>query len=164
MREIIIHPLTATAFAPYGDVIEAPASPGRLRFDDALSNLRDDARPGLALSRTAPSPAGKVVVSQMERHAFSSQSFVALSVSRWMVGAAPHGPDGRPDMDRLEVFVAGPGQGITLRADVWHVPMTVFDEEALFAVFMWRNGGATDEEFVPVEPVAVAVPALAGAA
>lgn len=164
MREITINPLTAAAFAPYGDVIEAPARPGRRRFDEALANLRHDARPGLALSRTAPSPAGTVVLHQMERHAFSSQSFVALAGSRWMVAVAPHGPDGKPDTDRLEAFVAGPFQGITIRADTWHAPMTVFDAEALFAVFMWRDGSEGDEEFVPVEPVGVLVPEKADAA
>jgi len=158
MRQIMAEPLTAEAFAPFGEVIEAPAGPGRRQFGDRLANERNDARPRIGMSRVAPHPGGPVEVREMERHAFSSQSFVALSASRWLVGVAPHGADGGPDTSRLAAFIAGPGQGITFAADVWHLPMTVFDEEALFTVFMWRDGTAGDEEFVDVDPVTIMVP------
>lgn len=158
MRQILANPLTAEAFAPFGEVIEAPEAPGRRRFGAPLDNRRADARPGIGMSRVAPSPDGAIAVTEMERHEFSSQSFVAVSASRWLVGVAPHAAGGGPDISRLAAFIAGPGQGVTFAADVWHLPMTVFDEEAVFAVFMWRNETPGDEEFVDVDPVTIVVP------
>ena len=85
----------------------------------------------------------------------SSQSFVALEAARWLVMGAPRHAAGGPDMARAAAFVGGQGQGITYRADVWHHPLTVLDAPAAFAVFMWRDGSADDEEFVDIAPLLV---------
>jgi len=83
----------------------------------------------------------------MERHEFSSQSFMPLDVSRWLVVVAPSGADGGPDGSRAVAFLAGPGQGVTYHAGTWHHPLTILDRPGRFAVFMWRDGTRTDEEF-----------------
>lgn len=155
MRQINPSPLTAEAFAPFGEVLEAPSEPGRRYFDEALGNARAHARTSLSLARVPPTPERPLVARQMERHAFSSQSFVPLGTARWLVIVAPHGRDGKPDAAAARAFVAGPGQGITYRADVWHHPLTVLDAGAVFAVLMWRDGSSGDEEFVDVEPFLV---------
>ena len=64
-------------------------------------------------------------------------------------------------MARARAFLAGPGQGVTYGADVWHHPSTVFDRTARFAIFMWKDGGAEDDEFVQVAPFTVAEEARA---
>lgn len=152
---IALEPLTAEAFAPFGDVLAPPETPGRIFFDEALANAREQASPSLSISRVAPRAAGPFVATIMERHAFSSQSFVALSAKRWLAIVAPADVDGRPDMARLRAFVAGPEQGVTYRASTWHHPLTVLDAPAIFAVFMWRDGTAGDEEFLDVAPVTI---------
>lgn len=154
---LVAAPLTAEAFAPFGDVLAAPAAPGRDYFERALRNDRPGAWPSLSLSARAPHE-GPVVVRAMERHAFSSQSFVPLGDARWLVLVAPHAPSGGPDMSRAAAFLAGPGQGVTYGADVWHHGMTVLDVPARFAVFMWRDNSAGDEEFVDVDPLRVEIP------
>src|SRR5438046_4391112 len=83
----------------------------------------------------------------MERHEFSSQSFLPLDVARWLVVVAPAGADGGPDPSRAVAFLAGPGQGVTYHAGTWHHPLTILDRPARFAVVMWRDGTSTDEEF-----------------
>jgi ureidoglycolate lyase len=153
--ELKAQKLTASAFAPYGEVLELPAAAGRSYFEDALANGRPAARPSLSLSRVMPAPAGPVTARVMERHAHSSQSFVAVEAARWLVMVAPKNATGGPDMARAAAFVCGQGQGITYRADVWHHPMTVLDAPASFAVFMWRDGSAGDEEFVDIAPLVV---------
>jgi ureidoglycolate lyase len=41
----------------------------------------------------------------------------------------------------------------------WHHPVTVLDGPASFAVLMWRDGTAGDEEFVPVTaPLTIVLP------
>ena len=44
-------PLTREAFAPFGDVIDVPSEPGRTYYEEALGNLRANARPSLSLNR-----------------------------------------------------------------------------------------------------------------
>ena len=111
----------------------------------------------VSLARIAPLAAPPLRATMLERHEFSSQTFVPLAVSRWLVVVAPDAPAGGPDAARARAFVAGPGQGITYRIGVWHHAMTVLDREAVFAVLMWRDGGAGDEELVPLaEPFEVA--------
>ena len=150
-------PLTAAAFAPFGEVLAAPDAPGRDYFERALANRRPGAWPSLSLTRREPA-AGLLAVTAMERHAWSSQSFVPLDPARWLVLVAPHAAAGGPDMARAAAFIAGPGQGVTYGADVWHHGLTVLDAPARFAVFMWRDGTAGDEEFVDVQPFTVELP------
>jgi ureidoglycolate lyase len=150
-------PLTAEAFAPFGEVLSVPDAPGRAYFERALATTRPGAWPSLSLSLKDPSPPS-VVVRRMERHAHSSQSFVPLGPARFLVLVAPHAEGGGPDMARALAFVAGPGQGVTYGADVWHHPSTVLDAPARFAVFMWRDGTPADEEFVDVSPFALEFP------
>jgi ureidoglycolate lyase len=159
--EITATPLTAAAFAPYGDVLAAPVDPGRVYFPDAIGNGRPSAALSLSLSRLTP-VALPLRSALLERHAFSSQTFLPLSVSRYLVIVAPPAPDGGPDAGAARAFVAQAGQGITYRAGTWHHGMTVLDRGAEFAVVMWRDGTAADEEFVTLPgELVISVPAPA---
>lgn len=125
--QITAQPLTAEAFAPYGDVLSPPTEPGRTYFEKGLKNGRTGAW---------------------------------LDVSRWLVVVAQYGADGGPDPSRAIAFVAGPGQGVTYHMGTWHHGLTALDRPARFAVFMWRDGTGTDEEFRQLaEPFTVQVPA-----
>ncbi len=150
-------PLTAGAFAPYGDVLTPPQDPGRTYFEEALANARPGARPSLSLVHRVPLEQPLLQSDLIERHEFSSQSFVPLDVSRWLIVVCPHAAGGGPDVAKAVAFVAGPGQGVTYRANTWHHGLTVLDRAARFAVFMWRDGGPSDEEFVKVSPFTVTV-------
>lgn len=159
MRRIACTPLTAAAFAPFGQVIERPEDFGRIYFSEALLNGRDSAKPSLSLSKGRPLAASVLEATKMERHEFSSQSFVPIDVSRYLVIAAPHGADGKPDSARLQAFLARGDQGVTYGMNVWHHPMTVLDRPSTFAVFMWLDGGRGDEEFVDLAaPIAIDFP------
>ena len=76
--ELIACPLTAEAFAPFGDVVEAPATAGRAYFDSSLGNLRPSARPRLWMLTKLPAQGLPLEITSLERHEFSSQSFVQL--------------------------------------------------------------------------------------
>jgi ureidoglycolate lyase len=151
-------PLTAEAFKPYGAVLEGPAVPGRVSFSETLANGRTHAPVSLAVATVAPTKALPVTVKVLERHEHSSQSFIPLSVSRYLVLATRDAPGGGPDVAGLRAFVARAGQGVTYAMGTWHHPVTVLDAPASFAVLMWRDGTAGDEEFVPVTiPITVDV-------
>ena len=46
-----LRPLPAAAFEPFGEVLEAPADPGRVYIEDALANGRAAARASLSFAR-----------------------------------------------------------------------------------------------------------------
>jgi ureidoglycolate lyase len=154
---LITEPLTAEAFAPFGEVLQAPAVPGRAYIDTALSNRRPHAQPSLSFSTREPT-ALPLHSTTMERHLQSSQSFIPMEAGRWLVLVAPHGADGGPDMAHARAFLAQPDQGVTYGADVWHHPSTVFDRTARFAIFMWKDGTSADDEFRDVAPFSIEIP------
>jgi ureidoglycolate lyase len=145
--KLILEPLAAGPFAAFGEVLEIPHAAGRSYFNRALANLRPSARPSLSLSRKEELSSLPLTALQMERHQFSSQSFVPIDVGRWLVVVAPHAAEGGPDMSGARAFLAGPNHGVTYGANIWHHPLTIFDRPASFAVFMWLEGGKGDEEF-----------------
>ncbi len=156
---IIARPLSAEAFAPFGDVLAPPSEPGRNYFEKGLKSGRAGAWPSLAVTHTRPLAALPLHAKMLERHQYSSQSFMALDVSRWLIVVAPSVADGGPDPSRAIAFVAGPGQGVTYHMGTWHHGLTALDRPACFAVFMWRDGTSTDEEFRPLAaPFTVQVP------
>jgi ureidoglycolate lyase len=144
---LVAKPLNAEEFAPYGDVLAPPPDFGRVYFDGGLRSTRSGAWASLSVSHARFLPKLPLEAEVMERHEFSSQSFMPLDVSRWLVVVAPSGHDGGPDGSRAVAFLAGPGQGVTYHAGTWHHPLTILDRPGRFAVFMWRDGTRTDEEF-----------------
>ncbi len=141
-------PLTPTAFAPFGQVTILPRHGARDEVGPML-NLR----PGVAprLRWTTPPPAALPLrLERMERHCFSSQSFIPLASVRWLIVVAPHASGGGPDMARAEAFLADGEQAITYAPDVWHHPLTALSEEARFAVLTFLDGSAGDEEFAAI--------------
>lgn len=150
---LLAQPLTAAAFAPFGELLEAPGE-GRAHFNAALANLRPGVPPDLSIVVKEPDalPFASAV---MERHPSSSQSFLPMDAARWLVVVAPDAADGGPDMTAARAFLAGPTQGVTYAARVWHHPFTVFDRPQRFGIFMWRDGTPADDEFRDVPPFTV---------
>jgi len=159
MREIVAEPLTAEAFKPFGAVVQGPPVPGRVYVTDTLANGRPHAPVCLSVATVEPRKELPLEVKVLERHDHSSQTFIPLSVSRYLVLATLDAPGGGPDVSRLRAFIARAGQGVTYAKGTWHHPVTVLDTPASFAVLMWRDGTTGDEEFVPVEtPITIVIP------
>ena len=156
--QIEAQPLTPEAFAPFGEVVPLPEVPGRTYHEDALGNLRPAARQSLSVSLRPETPERPLRAELLERHEFSSQTFVPIDVARWLVVVAPHAAGGGPDRDGVRAFVATNRQGVTYRPNTWHHGLTTLDRPGRFAIFMWRDGGPGDEEFVPVAPIGIRIP------
>lgn len=152
---MFLDPLTAEAFAPFGDVLSAPGEPGRRYFDDALESARAAAKPSLSIVNRFPIATLPLQVRALERHPFSSQTFLPLSGGRWIIVVCPTRDDGTPDIVAACAFIAGPNQGVTYRRAVWHHPLTVLDAPACHAVLMWRDNSGADEVFIDVPPFSV---------
>jgi ureidoglycolate lyase len=156
MHTVVLQPLTAQAFAPFGDMLSIPAEPGRTYFERSLANCRANAWPSISMVRRTAVETLPLQAQLMERHEFSSQTIVPLGPARWLAIVAPQRDDqAAPDVSRAEGFLVGPGQGVTFGANIWHHPLTLLDQPAEFVVFMWREGTSGDEEFVEIEPFLV---------
>lgn len=148
-------PLTQEAFSPFGHIILRPERVGQRLDAIALESRRSHAR---ATLRTSMSPPAElpIIVRNMERHRFSSQSFVPIDVSRILVVVAPHADGGGPDMTQVQAFIFSGNLGVHYNADVWHYQMSPLDRPAIYAVLMYRDGTADDIESITLRtPVAI---------
>lgn len=160
MQLVPIEAITAAAYAPFGALIAARPSPPRLAnhgtaqaWDDlaALVNARGErARPTVSLFRCAPHVEDLLEVRWLERHPFSTQMFVPMSVARYLVVVARGGDD--PDPRSLRAFVVPGGQAITYAPGTWHHPMVALEREADFVNFLFADGTAGDCEERAFDP------------
>lgn len=152
-----VAPLTAEAFAPFGDVIEAAASRRHhpvnaglaLRFHDlaTLDTGRDGGRPMVSIFR-AQALAQPLRLRLVERHLLGSQAFVPMAGQRFLVVVAPAGP--APRREDLRAFVTSPGQGVNYAAGTWHHPLLSLDGGDYLVIDRGGPGGADDcEESAP---------------
>ncbi len=148
---LVARPLTAAAFAPFGDVIAiGKGEPGtRDAFAAAMDNKRADARLNVSVSRAMETPV-PLNVKWMERHPYSGQTFIPLDISRYLMLVAPSTPNGAPDLEKLQAFVAGPEQGINYHVGVWHHPFTALDRASECLVLRFDDGSEADTEWFEV--------------
>jgi ureidoglycolate lyase len=151
-RRIVLQPLTATAFAPFGDVLEARGEPDKIinagmcdRFHDlARLDFAGDARAGISLFRSR-SRSLPYVLDMMERHPSGSQAFMPMSADPLMVIVAPD-ENGKPGTPLA--FLTAPGQGVNYHRNIWHGVLTPLIEDALFCVVDRIGEGANLQEHV----------------
>lgn len=160
-REVLIAPLTAAAFAPFGDVLETDGPPDKLingglcgRFHDRARLDMGDGRPGISLfrSETRRLP---YTLDLLERHPDGSQAFIPMSHDPFLVIVAPDDSD-RPGMPCA--FLTTPGQGINLLRGTWHGVLTPLHAPGLFAVIDRIGDGPNLEEYPLPDPYCVRMP------
>jgi ureidoglycolate lyase len=156
MRELRPIPLTADAFAPFGDVIEASDRAERIainygyttRFHDlaGIDVAQEGGKAIVSLFRALPldPPLLKIV----ERHPLGSQAFMPLSGRSYLVAVAPAGEF---DPGRLVVFRAGPHQGVNYARGTWHHFLLALDGKSDFLVID-REGPGDNLDEVELHP------------
>lgn len=121
-----VEPLSAAAFAPFGDLIEAgPEAECKLinqgfsqRFHDLarLDLSAEQGRASVNIFRTQPMPM-PLTLRVLERHPLSSQAFIPLSPNPYLVVVAPAGI---LDETRIRLFLAQAHQGVNYYPGTWH--------------------------------------------
>jgi ureidoglycolate lyase len=163
--DLPIRPLTAQAFAPFGEVIEAAASTMRLinggtteRFHAlfAPETAGEGARVIVNIFRSQPRTF-PYEVNMMERHPFGSQSFSPLSGRPFLVAVSPD-EDGRPG--EPQVFLAAPHQGVNYRRNTWHHPLMAIGGVSDFLVVDRDGPGNNLEEFFFDTPFVIREPQI----
>lgn len=158
-RDIIITALDASAFAPFGDVIELRAEPtvminrGRCgRHHDLVApDIADEdtgARAGISLFDGTPY-ALPLPLDLVERHPLGSQTFLPMSTDPFLVIVAPdeNGKPGTP-----HAWLTNGHQGVNYHRNTWHGVLTPILRRATFAVVDRIGDGANLEEHLYTEP------------
>lgn len=148
MRELTAEPVDAEAFEPYGQVLVDPGPDKRTDYVASLSNGRPSLPPNLGVVRAMPPQLLPIMLTKMERHPLSSQSFMPLDCDRYLVVVAqPQGEGGPPDLSTLRAFVVPGHSGINYNAGTWHFPLTSLGRPATFGLLMYMDGGPRDEDW-----------------
>lgn len=155
--KIVARPINASAFAPFGQVLESPGEGNRLDHAAAAANLRGRAKVNVCVVRARPLVLPHKIT-DMERHAFSSQAFFPLNAARYLVMVAPPADGDTPDMTGLQAFSVSGHQAINYNAGTWHHPLATIGKPGEFAVLMWEDGSARDTDWSKVsEDITVAL-------
>lgn len=161
-RTIHPAPLTADAFAPFGDVLEATGAPDRIineglcgRFHDrARLDFGPDGRAGISLFKAEPR-ALPYRLTLLERHPLGSQAFIPMAHEPFLVIVAPDA-GGKPGAPLA--FLTTPGQAINFLRGTWHGVLTPLGAPGLFAVIDRIGEGPNLEEHRLAVPVDIALP------
>ncbi|MCC5984609.1 MAG: ureidoglycolate lyase [Rhodobacteraceae bacterium] len=155
-RTLRPEPLTAAAFAPFGDVLDCTGAPDRIinqglcgRFHDrARLDFGADGRAGLSLFRADPR-ALPYRLDMVERHPDGSQAFIPMHAHPFLIITAPDA-DGRPGPPRA--FLTDGAQGINLHRGTWHGVLTPLATPGRFAVIDRIGPGNNLQEHWFTEP------------
>lgn len=134
MREIRLEPLTADAFAPFGDVLDATgdfrlinAGLCRRHHDRAQLDFGPEGRAGLSIFKAEPRTL-PYSFDLIERHPDGAQAFIPMSTHPFLV-IVSEGPKATP-----RAFLTNGAQGINLHRGTWHGVLTPLHAPGLFAV------------------------------
>ncbi|OAN96061.1 ureidoglycolate lyase [Sulfitobacter geojensis] len=154
-REVQVEPLSAAAFAPFGDVLDASGTPDKVinaglcgrHHDRAHLDFGPEGRAGISIfnaeARSLP-----YELTLLERHPDGSQAFLPLTANPFLVivAADENGTPGTP-----RAFMTAPHQGINFHRGIWHGVLTPLSAPGLFAV-VDRIGNTANLEEVSLAP------------
>ena len=147
--EIALEPLTADAFAPYGQLIAPSAEPPSFEASHLEAWQMDFAVDGEIELMYVRYIHQKICWTTMERHFNITQSFMALGgAASVMVVADPTDANDRSVLPRPEVvraFLVDGAQGVILWKGTWHA-LTRFPVPATGGAFAMITGAATQQE------------------
>ena len=150
-RVLVPQPLTAEAFAPFGDVVEARNRAERINrgtteyFPDLARIEVEPAggRPRVSVYRVTPYRL-PMSIGMLERHPLGSQLFMPLRGAQFLVVVAPPGDD--IDTETVAAFVTDGAQGVNYRRGTWHHPVIALRAASEFLVIDREGPGANCDE------------------
>lgn len=158
MTVITTAPLTANAFAPFGDLLDTKGAPDKMINDGMCERYHDraqldfaDGRAGISLFDAKPR-ALPYVFDLMERHPDGSQAFIPMTQAPFLVSVAQDA-GGRPVRPRA--FLTAPGQAINIHRGIWHGVLTPLAAPGLFAVIDRIGSGDNLQEHRFDQPITV---------
>jgi ureidoglycolate lyase len=150
-RALVPQPLTADAFAPFGDVIEAGITAktinrGTTQYFSDLARVEvtpGDGRPRVSVYRVTPYRL-PMSIAMLERHPLGSQLFMPLGREPFLVVVARRGD--RIDPASVVAFVTNGEQGVNYHRGTWHHPVIALRDVSEFLVLDREGPGANCDE------------------
>ncbi|BFZ64432.1 hypothetical protein YB2330_005577 [Saitoella coloradoensis] len=159
-------PITRAAWAQYGGLIAHPseASIGTLKqtkanagtatktsqiapfmsnYDYAPSGTPATANANIFRCEAQGTIHDQLRVNVLERHPYTTQSFIPLGRDRNEVGyvvVVADDKDGVPDLSTVRAFGCTGKEGVTYGVGQWHAPMIALKETTDFVVYVHENG------------------------
>ena len=149
VRLLQVKPLSAEAFKPFGDVIQATDAAKHFiinqgyaeRYDRlALVDANDlGGQAGISIFRAKARPM-PIELSVLEKHPLGSQAFMPMSGHAYLVVVAPGGD--APEIDKAQCFLASATQGVNYAKGTWHHPLLALHDGDFLVVD--RSGAKGD--------------------
>ena len=134
-QPVSVEPLTAEAFKPFGDVMEATESAQHFSINQGFAErfhrlaqidvTQDGGQPAISIFK-ARARAQPVQLRVLEKHPHGSQAFMPLSGHAYLVVVALGGDT--PDMSTLKCFSATAQQGVNYAKGTWHHPLLALQD------------------------------------
>ena len=143
---ITAQPLSAAAFAPFGDVLEVGGDARLInaglcqRYHDRARMDFADGRAGISIFH-AQCRALPYQFDLIERHPLGAQAFIPMSADPFLVIVA------QDTQTAPQAFITNGAQGINFHRGTWHGVLTPLAGNGLFAVIDRIGDGANLEEF-----------------
>lgn len=147
-----IQPLTAQAFAPFGDVIET-AGHSALEINHGhtskyadlacVNTTSEGGQPAIHIYRSSPVSL-PLRIETLERHPLGSQAFIPLQAQPFLIVVAPAGDAPMPS--DVRGFFTNGKQGINFHKGVWHHYQITLGETADYLVIDRLGPGENFDE------------------
>lgn len=149
-RQIRVQPLSAEAFAPFGEIVDPGDRPPDIqtranRYWDFATRLQCKSRQiqvGFLTTYLRP-----LRFDWMERHLEATQAFIPLEGRPGIFALAPPTAGPRPDLDRLAAFLLDGRRGVNLHLGTWHHLMFSLAPEASYVMIL-REASRIDDMHV----------------
>jgi ureidoglycolate lyase len=148
---LVAAPLTAASFAPFGDVIETEGRGHYLINTGTAQRYNDLAK--VEVSAAGGRPLISILSAEpvvlplrlrlMERHPLSSQAFIPLSSTPFLVVVAP---PGALDIECIRAFRSNGRQGVNYRTGTWHHPLLALERTSEFLIVDRGGEGSNCDE------------------
>lgn len=149
VRLLQVQPLSAEAFKPFGDVIQANDAAKHFSINQGYAERYDrlalvDAndlggQAGISIFRAKARPM-PIELSVLEKHPLGSQAFMPMSGHAYLVVVAPGG--NAPEIDKAQCFLASATQGVNYAKGTWHHPLLALHDGDFLVVD--RSGAKAD--------------------
>ncbi len=168
MKKISLNvmPLTQQAFAAFGDVIETDGRSHYSINNGTTERYHDLAKVDLPVQygrllinifRAQPNPL-PIPVKMLERHPLSSQTFIPLSDTPFLIVVAAAETD--PRATDLYAFLSNGRQGVNYHRAVWHHPLLALEKTSDFVVVDLDSDAENCDEFFFDDNLQVTISAL----
>lgn len=148
---LIPQPLSAAAFAPYGEVVDLLSDARREYVTRAFEHDAVAGAPSMWIGyppAVANAPNGTLRLKKLERHPHATQTFVPIEAGRYLVVVCAAAADGSPDLATLRALIGDEKHAITYGQNVWHHGLTVLDARTRFVTLMASYRTGDDDVFL----------------